>query len=160
MEALATYLHDHLAGSHFAIKLLDSLAEQYAGEGLGAFATLMCQEIQADQAVLEQIIEHVGRASLDLTEAIGWLGEKATAFKLSRDADGPGLGTFEALEMLTLGIRGKMALWQVLRAISEFDRRIPAQDFEQLLARAEQQFDQVESKRLELANVVFRPDEG
>jgi hypothetical protein len=29
-DALATYLHDHLAGSHFAIKLLSSLPPSMA----------------------------------------------------------------------------------------------------------------------------------
>jgi hypothetical protein len=28
-DPLATYLHDHLAGSHFAIELLDSIEKQY-----------------------------------------------------------------------------------------------------------------------------------
>jgi hypothetical protein len=34
-DPLATYLHDHLAGSNFAIELLDSLRDQYSGEPLG-----------------------------------------------------------------------------------------------------------------------------
>jgi hypothetical protein len=37
-DALATYLHDHLAGSLFAVKLLSSLSDQYEDEELGAFA--------------------------------------------------------------------------------------------------------------------------
>jgi hypothetical protein len=51
-DHLATYLHDHLAGSHFAIKLLDSLHEQYKDEPLGKFAHAVCAEIKQDQDTL------------------------------------------------------------------------------------------------------------
>jgi hypothetical protein len=41
-DPLAIYLHDHMAGSHFAIKLLESLHDQYKDEGLGQFALALC----------------------------------------------------------------------------------------------------------------------
>ena len=81
-DPLATYLHDHLAGSHFAIKLLESLHDQYKDEELGHFALGLCAEVKRDQDTLQQIIDHVGKATLDLTEVVGWVGEKASQFKL------------------------------------------------------------------------------
>ena len=152
-DALASYLHDHLAGSHFAIKLLDSLHQQYCDDDLGNFALAIRAEVKQDQETLEGIIEHVGKANLDLTEAAGWLVERASKFKLQRDDSSGGL--VEALETLTLGIRGKLALWKALPVIREADQRIPDLDFEELGVRAEDQFAQVEEQRLQLARSTF-----
>src|SRR5260370_41973330 len=107
-DPLAIYLHDHMAGSHFAIKLLESLHDQYKDEGLGQFALALCAEIKRDQDTLQQIIEQVGEAHFDLAEVAGWVGEKASQFKLQRDDCGGGPGTVEALETLALGIRGEL----------------------------------------------------
>jgi hypothetical protein len=40
-----------------------------------------------------------------LTEAAGWFAEQASQLKLKRDDPSGGIGTFEALETLMLGIR-------------------------------------------------------
>src|ERR1700727_2799393 len=96
-DNLAVYLHDHLAGSHFAVKLLASLNDQYKNEELGAFALGLSYEIKQDQATLQAIIDRVGKASVDITEATGWLAEKASQLKLKRDHSDGGIGTFEAL---------------------------------------------------------------
>jgi hypothetical protein len=157
-DSLQSYLHDHLAGSHFATKLLKALQEQYKEEALGKFAGAMLAEVARDQKTLEEIIQQVGTAHLDLTESVGWLAERASQFKLHRDHPGPGLGTFEAIEVLALGIRGKLALWQALPAIRRVDARIPALDFEQLASRAEEQFARAEEQRLSLIGIIFQPD--
>lgn len=156
-DPLATYLHDHLAGSHFAIKLLQSLQEQYKDESLGHFARLLIRDVTEDQETLQKIIDHVGRASVDLTEAAGWIAERASQFKLSRDDASGGIGTFEALETLMLGIKGKLALWQALPVIRKVNPRIPDEDFVHLAARAEEQFTRVEKRRLQQAITTFAP---
>jgi hypothetical protein len=156
-DPLAIYLHDHLAGSHFAVKLLESLESQYKKDELGRFAAMLRVEIQKDQDALQRIVDQVGKAHLDLTEAIGWVGEKASQFKLHRDDSGGGIGTFEALETLLLGVRGKLALWEALPAIREIDRRIPAEDFGQLAVRADQQIATVEQQRRNLIGATFAP---
>ena len=101
-----------MAGSHFAIELLDSLHNQYRDEPLGRFAMALKIDGQQDQATLNEIIDRVGKSHLDLKEAAGWFAEKVSQLKLRRDDSGGGIGTFEALETLMLGIRGKFALWQ------------------------------------------------
>jgi hypothetical protein len=156
-DALVTYLHDHLAGSHFAIHLLESLEKQHPGGELGTFAQALREEIAEDQKTLEQIIGRVGTGHLDLMEAIGWMAEKASEFKLRRDNTGSGLGTFEALEVLSVGVQGKLALWRVLPVIRETDPRVPECDTDRLLNRAFEQFGRVEEQRLKLARTTFRP---
>jgi len=156
-DPLATYLHDHLAGSHFAIKLLQSLHEQYKEGELGRFALALSAEIKQDQDILQGIIEYVGETGFDLTEAAGWIAEKASQFKLQRDETEGGLGTFEALETLSLGIRGKWALWQALPRIQEFDARVPPHDFARLATLADEQFAKVQEQRLRLIPATFTP---
>ena len=150
-DPIAIYLRDHMAGSHFAIELLDSLHNQYRDESLGRFALALKADVEQDQATLQEIIERVGKSHFDLKEAAGWFAEKLSQLRLKREDSGGGIGTFEALETLMLGIRGKFALWQVLPVIREVDVRIPDNNFETLKARAEEQYGRVEAQRLELA---------
>jgi len=155
-DPLATYLHDHMAGSNFAVDLVESLRDQYSGEPLGGFAAGLLVDIEADKEVLQGIINRVGKGSADLKEAAAWLGEKVSKLKLSRGAAG-GFGTFEALETLSLGILGKRALWRALLAIADADGRIGDVDPERLIARAEAQHAQVEEMRLQVARTALRP---
>jgi len=153
-DSLAIYLHDHYAGSHFAIELLDSIQKQYATEPLGDFARSISDEIEQDRHTLRHLIETVGKSHLDAAEVLGWFSEKLGQLKLRRDHSA-GLGTFEALEMLGLGIQGKVSLWTVLPEIRKVDPRIPDLDFATLLSRAQTQYNQVEEQRLRLASTTF-----
>jgi hypothetical protein len=57
-----------------------------------------------------------------------------------------------------LGIRGKLCLWTALRAAAVSDARLREYDFESLIRRAQDQYDQVENRRLILAQSVLMPD--
>jgi hypothetical protein len=156
-DSLATYLHDHLAGSTYAIDLVEALRDRYAGESLGQFAARLLVEIKADRDTLRQLAERVGDGSSELKEMAAWLAEKVSRFKLS-SGGASGLGTFEALEFLALGIHGKLALWRALSAVTDIDGRLQGVDFEHLAARAKSQHDDVERRRLEVARITFRPE--
>jgi hypothetical protein len=149
-EPLATYLHDHLAGSTFAISLLDSMQDEHAGQPLGDFAEKAAVEIREDQDALKSIIEKVGESTLDLKGAIAWAAEKLSQLKLRRDGDS-GLGTLETLETLGLGILGKHSLWRALAVVAETDVRLQGIDFARLGKRALAQHAEVETHRLEVA---------
>jgi hypothetical protein len=152
-DPLTTYLHDHLAGSVHAINLLEFLRDQRAGEPLGRFASALLAEIQADRNTLRELAERIGAGSSDLKEFTAWLSEKVTRLKLRRGAEG--LGTFEALEFLELGIHGKWALWRALGVVAASDSRLRGVDFEHLAARAESQRALVEERRLEAARIAL-----
>jgi hypothetical protein len=153
-DPLATYLHDHLAGSNFAVQLLESLHDQYSDQELRRFAAALLVDVRKDRETLQGIVDRIGSTHLDLKDAAAWLAEKASRMKLGRD-HGAGLGTFEALETLSLGILGKLSLWRVLPVIAEVDPRLRGTDFEKLAARAQEQFDRVEVRRLEIARKAF-----
>jgi len=151
---LTTYLQDHLAGSMQAIELLKAIRDHNAGEPLGRFAAHLLVEIEADRDVLVELIQRTGDSPSGFKELGAWLSEKVSRLKL-KHGSGEGLGTFEALEFLMLGIHGKWALWRALSVVAPFDERLKAVDLSHLLTRAESQQEQVEEQRLALARSVF-----
>jgi len=151
---LATYLHDHLAGSNYLTELLQTIRDKHPGEPLAAFASALLIEVEKDREVVQGLIDRVGRAPVDMKQAAAWLAEKVSQLKVRGD-NGTGLGTFEALELVALGILGKLSLWQTLKVISEADDRLRGPDYEQLSARARAQHSQVEERRLQLARTVL-----
>jgi hypothetical protein len=151
---LATYLHDHLAGAAFAVDLLKGLRDHYSGEVLGQFASHVLLEVEQDREALQRIADRAGKETPDLKQAVGWLTEKASRFKLSHD-DPYGLGTFQALEALALGILGKLALWHALAVVPEIESGIGQVELERLIARAQRQHKEVEKTRLLVAEIAL-----
>ena len=154
-DHLATYLHDHLAGSNFAVELLENLEDQHRNEPLGQFASALKTEIERDRKTLEQITEQVGAGAHALKEAAAWLGEKVSRFKL-RHATSVEFGTFETLELLALGIQGKLALWRVLAVLAPAEPRLEGADLPRLITRAQSQHAEVEERRLHAGTSAFR----
>jgi hypothetical protein len=148
------YLHDHLAGSNFATELLKSLRDQDAHPELATFAVTLLAEVEKDASILRGVLDQIGKSPLDVKEALAWVAEKASRLKLQHQKP-ESLGTFEALETLSLGIMGKLALWNVLATITGLDPRIPRLNFEKLAASAKDQFVRVEEHRMKLARFVF-----
>lgn len=153
---LATYLHDHLAGSVAGLELVEALSEQHEGEPLGRFAAQLSGEIEADRRTLEELAKRVGTGGNPLKEAGAWLAEKVSRLKLGRPAAGE-LGTFEALEALALGILGKQALWDALAVVAPQDPRLSGPDFAELSRRARAQHAGVEEQRLKTVRTALRP---
>jgi hypothetical protein len=149
---LAVYLHDHLAGSKFAVEMLEKLSSEFGGTCGGDVAAELLVQVQADRKILEQLIEKTGKAHPDPYDALGWIAERISRIKLHHD-DPFGLGTFEAFEAISLGILGKRALWEALRQSS--DARVSGPDYDALIRRAEQQFRTANQCRLELATTAL-----
>jgi hypothetical protein len=157
-DALGTYLDDHLAGAAGAIAILEHLRDEHAGTPVGRLAIDLLAEIEADRAIVQGLAERAGNGGSPLKDATAWLGEKVSRLKIGRTAGGE-LGLFEALEMLALGILGKLALWKALSAVAPFDARLPGIDYDHLIGRAENQHARVEAHRLDAAHraLVARP---
>jgi hypothetical protein len=153
-DPLSTYLHDHLGGAKAAIDLLEAMRDGHKDQPLKDFAAYLLVEVQADSDTLQRLAEKVGSGSNALKEFSGWFAEKATRLKLGQGSGGD-FGTFEALEFLALGVRGKMAMWQALEVAAVGDTRLSGYDFKQLAARAETQYEQVEQKRMQAAKLAL-----
>ena len=153
-DPLVTYLGDHLGGAAHAIELLKTMRDHYEGDPLGQFAGELLAQIEADREVLRDIAERLGAGSNEMKELAGRISEMISRLKMSHRITS-GLGTFESLEFLELGIQGKWALWRALAVAAETEPRLQGPDFEQLIERAEKQRSQVEQRRLALARTVF-----
>jgi hypothetical protein len=92
-----------------------------------------------DLKTLEQLIAVVGKANLDLYDALGWVAERVSRIKLNHDQPA-GFGVFEAFETISMGILGKRALWEALQVRQKVDPRVAGLDYAVLIASAEQQF--------------------
>ena len=153
-DNLTAYLNDHLAGSVAALELIDDLISALDDESLKKFLAELKREIEADQKVLEQIIESADKSESVVRKTAAWISEKAARAKFKIGGEDPGgLGLVQALEMLALGIRGKESLWRTLQNCGF--AALPGVDFTRLEQRAVEQQQSVEAKRLEAAKAAF-----
>lgn len=155
-DPLAAYLHDHLAGSNFAIELLKNLEQRHAGDPLAAFAAAELPLLLEDRLIVQGIVDRIGAEAPTLKEAAAWVAEKASRFKLKHPGS-RAYGAFESLELLAIGVHGRVALWRAL-ALMRGDERLGDHEFDALAARAQQQHDRVEQQRLHLATRALQPD--
>lgn len=148
-DPLAIYLHDHLGAANFAIELLEKWCDDLGRPEMAAWARPLRDEIDADRETLRQMIVRVGEPPHTFKEKLGWLGEKLSRAKLSQ-IDSPEFAHFEGLEILALGILGKVSLWETLQLLSAADSRLTSFDYGWLLACARRQHAAVESRRRDL----------
>ena len=154
-EALGTYLHDHYAGSVGAVALVERTIRENEGAPLAARLSRVLDEIRKDQAVLHDLVERLGAGRGSIKNAGAWLAEKAGRVKLGGTDEPDQLSRMESLEMLTVGILGKRALWRALRTVASKHDVLQGLDFDLLERRAAEQHDEVEAMRLEAARVVL-----
>jgi hypothetical protein len=147
---VATYLNDHLAGAVAAVRLLESLEDVY--EELGPRFSALRADIEADRLDLLALMAGLDIGESGARKIGGWVAEQATALKMRLDdnADGP-LRLFESLEFLSLGIAGKLGLWDALKAAAEVSQQLRCADYNRLIQRAIEQHSRAETLRLEAA---------
>ena len=153
--ALGTYLEDHLAGSQYALDLLQDLSEQTVDLNLAQFATRLQIEIENDREILQKIADRIGTETTRVKEMAAWVAQKAGRLKLSMHEP---VGRFEAIEMLSLGVLGKLALWDALKTVRSSNILLMEVKFDELIQRAVAQHSELEARRLELAKLALTPD--
>jgi hypothetical protein len=156
-NSLITYMHDHLAGARFAINLLETLRGDKQSLEVRRLADELIREIEEDRQILQHLADKIGKPQNTLKEGAAWLAQKASLWKLG--GEGPSLSTFEALETLSLGILGKLALWRALRVLQSTEPILFETNFEQLCAKAENQYFRVENMRIKLVPTALTSDE-
>jgi hypothetical protein len=140
--ALEEYLNDHWTGSVGAADLVRHGAERYAGSELGTFLAGLAREIAEDRGALDRAMDAVDARPHRLKHASAWAGARAMRLKLRR-----GPQPLMLLEMLALGISGKLMGW---RALAAAGNPVGA-SLEDLIERAERQFAAVEEHRVAAA---------
>lgn len=158
-ETLQTYLTDHLAGSRYAVELLERCREVYRDPPLARFFDEILVEVKEDRAILRSMLLRIGGSESRLKEAGARLVERISRMKHWELDVFTGSGLLERLELLKLGIGGKRSLWEALDAVSGDTGRFGGLDLIRLRQRAEEQHQRVEEHRLRAARAAFVPDE-
>jgi hypothetical protein len=149
---LVTYLQDHLAGATFAVSLLHDLSGQTIDAPTAQLAAELLPQIEKDRAVLEGLVADMGEDSSTLKEALAWFSQKAGRMKLSMSEPE---GVFEAVELLALGVLGKLALWNALETLASSNSSVSKLDLDSLCDRAKAQHAALEDRRRRLATKAF-----
>ncbi|HXS47779.1 MAG TPA: hypothetical protein VN756_09995 [Solirubrobacterales bacterium] len=152
---LAVYLNDHFAGATLGMELARRLRSSNENDAiLSRPLEEICAEIEADRATLEQLMDQLGIHRGRVKPAAAWAGEKLGRLKLNGQLHGysPLSGLVE-LELLYIGITGKMRMWKALQhtlgeGVGEFD-------FRQLSERAARQLGRVEELHLSAAALAL-----
>jgi hypothetical protein len=154
---LATYLNDHLAGSTAALALARRAASENEGNDLGGFLSELAEEIAADREALKSIMAALGVRTDPLKIIAAKVAERVGRLKPNAQLRGYSpLSPLVELEVLRLGIQGKLAMWRALAEVAGTPP-LDAERLADLAARAERQAADVEARRLEVAREALAP---
>jgi hypothetical protein len=147
-DPLAIYLNDHFAGATVGMELARRAAANNRGNPYGDVLAEIAKEIERDRESLADVMDRLSVGRDRLKVAASWVGEKATRLKPNDKLLGySALSRLEELELLSLGVEGKLALWQVLRRTHGADSRLRGIDLDELIERARAQRRRLERQR-------------
>jgi hypothetical protein len=154
---LALYLQDHRAGAAAGIQLARRCARRAERTDGGRDLAAVAAEIEQDCATLERLMAALEVRPSPTKDAIARLAELAARLKSNgRTRGDSSMQRLYELEALSLGIAGKLALWEALRRALE--THAPAGiDLDELAARARSQRELVEAERLTAARIALAP---
>jgi hypothetical protein len=157
-KALDTYLNDHLGGAMLGSNLAEQIRHRSEGTTLGNVMATIAPEIEEDRETLIDLMEQLGTAKNPVKQVTAWMAEKASRVKFGGGSSGePAFGLFMALETLTLGVDGKLAMWKALKRIADEHRPLAAANLDDLIARAESQYEALENERLTTSGRALGP---
>jgi|SRR5436305_12600022 len=147
-DLLSIYLNDHLAGATAGAELARRVAGSNRQTSFGSVLSELAKEIEEDRRTLLQIMRRLDVRQDRLKTLASWGAEKAGRLKLNGRIIGYSpLSRLEELEGLTIGVEGKLALWQALRETHADDSRLRGIDLEELIKRARSQRRRLERQR-------------
>ncbi|MFL5819700.1 MAG: hypothetical protein ACJ76S_03355 [Solirubrobacteraceae bacterium] len=152
---LGIYLNDHLAGASAALELARRTAANNRSTPLGRALARLAQEIDEDRLALEDVMHRLDVGKDRLKLLVSWGAEKFGRLKLNGELLGYSpLSRLEEIEMLLLGVQGKLALWRMLRHGLGADPRLRGVDLDGLIQRAASQRRRLERHRLRAAQEI------
>lgn len=156
MSKLGIYLGDHYAASVAAVQLARRAAQSNQGTRHGEMLASLAAEIEEDRQALRLIMQRLGVRPDPAKAAVAWSAEKLGRLKLNGQLTGYSpLSRLEELEILSLGVEGKLGMWRVLeRAL---DHGVLDADFDTLIKRALSQRRRLERQRLDAAEEALSP---
>lgn len=155
---LSIYLNDHLAGATAGVELARRTATAHRDKRVAPELVQIAAEIAEDREALVKVMRDLDVPIRRYKVIAGWAAEKAGRLKLNGHlTDRSPLSDFIEIEGLRLGVEGKLALWRILRRLTDVERRLSAEHLDDLAARAERQIGTLEALRLSTGTAVFAP---
>ena len=153
---LEIYLSDHLAAATAGVALARRSARNNAGNATGDFLQRLATEIAEDRRTLQRVALDLGVSGSRPKEVVASVAEKLGRLKPNGRMRGYSpLSRVLELEALSVGIAGKLALWQSLQAPPGLGRRLNDANLDELIERARRQRAQVEEHRIAAARTAF-----
>ncbi|MGH2954718.1 MAG: hypothetical protein ACRDK9_12030 [Solirubrobacterales bacterium] len=143
---LATYLRDHHAGATGGVELARRAAGSNEGNAYGKELARIAAEIAEDRDALERVMEELGVRADPIKDRAAWVAEKLGRLKPNGSlVSYSPLSRVIELEGLVLGVTGKVALWESLKAATP--PGVETVDLERLAERAADQRSRLEDLR-------------
>ena len=156
-DFLRIYLNDQLALGVVWREVAKRAARENRGTPVGDALASVAGQIAEDVQTFEAIMDRVGaprsRAKVAASVAAERIGRLKANGRLRSYSP---LSRFAELEFLTMGITGKVQLWETLRDLAGLRERLPDVDFDALIARAEGQRAELEPHRRQAGEVLRR----
>jgi hypothetical protein len=146
---LPVYLNDHYAASVAAHELVKRAAGSNEGTEYGTFLAELERGIAEDRAALERLMDRfeVKKDHLKMTGA--FIGEKLGRLKPNAHLTGYSpLSRVVELEVLSLGVEGKLGLWRALRPLADVEPDLDTAELDVLIERATRQRQGLETHRV------------
>lgn len=150
-DLLSIYLNDHLAGATLGVELARRLRGSNRDDpDLGPALSELCAEIEADRETLKRIMGQLGIEQSWIKPRAAVLGERLGRLKLNGRllAYSP-LSRLVELEVLQLGVAGKLRLWRALEHARSAD--LSGIDLGALAERASGQLERLAALHLKAA---------
>jgi hypothetical protein len=153
---LGSYINDHLGGAKAGLAMAQRLEQDLRGEPPAETLGSLSGEIRDDLRALRAIARQMGVTENPIKQAIGSVGEKLHRLGLTALAPGNSdLRRLRAVESLSLGVEGKLALWTALIAVAPDHPQLDLVDLHRLADRARDQRRRVEEVRHGVAREAF-----
>ena len=153
---LRIYMADQLALGVLWREIARRSRRSNDGTPVGDAVARVADEIAEDVATFEQIMSRLGIPRARIKPALAVAGERFGRLKLNGHLTGYSpLSRFEELDVLRMGIDGKMVLWGNLRDLAGLRERLPDVDFDALIERARAQRDTIEPFRQQAGHDAF-----
>lgn len=155
---LDIYLNDHLAGATAGTELARRMVQEHGDSAYGNDLKNLAAEIAQDRQALLRLLGDLDVAVKHYKVYGAWLGEKIGRVKPNgRLLRRSGLTVLVELEALRLGAQGKALLWRAVLPAAAQDSRLDSDRLEQLLQRAEQQIETLDSLHDRAATALLSP---
>lgn len=157
-NSLSIYINDHRGLSTAAIALIERCIKENKDENnpLVNYLQELHEELDEERELLEQIVHDTGGKIDKIKATAAWVGEKLGRFKLNGNLfEYSPLSRMEELEVLRVGIHGKLGMWKIFDEIKNNHAAFENIDFKKLISQAEKQHNNVENFRMQAARAAF-----